>query len=206
MANPRQRRKQRSGHARLTRRTANRVKKPKTFGNHFISEAWDKNLTLKQNYQKMGLIVTPNHATGGTEKLYPTPKRDENYEPTAEELEEVKKNLLPGQALIRRNDDGEIIEVVYGKEKTLDDVLDAPIDQAPAKTDLVAKLEREAAERAKPRQKNPLSKYEREYVNRLIAKYGTDDESFEKMARDTKLNPRLHSSAHLKALFKRLDL
>lgn len=205
MANPRQRNKQRSGKPRLTRRNANKKAKAKIYGNFVIQQNWDKHATLRQNYARLGLLATPNYVTGGVEKLYPDPKpENEDRELTSEELDELKKSLPPGQAIVRRDDDGNIIEIIHGEAKTLDDVLDKEISIAPAKTEVVRQLEEEAVKKA-ARQSNkmlPLSAFEHAYIQRLINKYGTED--FESMAKDVKLNSKLFNGSKLKNLYIRM--
>ncbi|EPY50162.1 ribosome biogenesis protein Nop16 [Schizosaccharomyces cryophilus OY26] len=206
MVTPRQRKKQRSGQPRLTRRNHNKKAKAKIYGNAIVRENWDMHATLTQNYERMGLVVTPNYVTGGKEKINPEPKlqkNEKNAEPTAEELEEVRRSLGPGQAIVRRDDEGNIIEIIHGKERTFDDILDEKVQSVPAKTEVTKKLEEEASRKDKPRKKLPLSAFELSYVSKLLNKYGTED--FESMAKDVKLNPKLLSSAKLKQMYSRMQ-
>ncbi|EPX73345.1 ribosome biogenesis protein Nop16 [Schizosaccharomyces octosporus yFS286] len=207
MVTPAQRKKQRSNQPRLTRKNHNKKAKAKIYGNSIVRENWDMHATLTQNYERMGLVVTPNYVTGGKEKINPDRKPEENEnkaEPTQEELEEIRRNLGPGQAIVRRDDEGNIIEIIHGKERTFDDVLDEDVKSVPAKTEVTRKLEEEALRKDKPRKKLPLSAFELSYMTRLLKKYGTED--FESMAKDMKLNPKLISSAKLKQMYSRMQV
>jgi len=73
MANPRQRRKARSSshtavsHSRHAKRN---LKKTTIRGPKVLQDAWDKHLTVRQNYANLGLVVTLDpSAHGGVEKL-----------------------------------------------------------------------------------------------------------------------------------------
>ncbi|PPQ78544.1 hypothetical protein CVT25_011816 [Psilocybe cyanescens] len=73
MANPRQRRKQRSSshsavsHSRHAKR--NLKKTPPIRGPKALQDAWDKTKTVRQNYAQLGLVVTLDpSASGGIEK------------------------------------------------------------------------------------------------------------------------------------------
>ncbi|KAI5288000.1 Nucleolar protein 16 [Ascosphaera aggregata] len=65
-----QKKKNRSGITRVkqkTKRTKAGKKKIDVLGNAIIAANWDKNLTLAQNYRKLGLSASLNAPTGGTE-------------------------------------------------------------------------------------------------------------------------------------------
>ncbi|WBW73126.1 ribosome biogenesis protein Nop16 [Schizosaccharomyces osmophilus] len=206
MVTPTQRKKQRSNQPRLTRKNHNKKAKAKLYGNGIVRENWDIHATLTQNYERMGLVVTPNYVTGGKEKINPDPKPETNKnkgEPTEDELEELRKSLGPGEAIVRRDDEGNIIEIIHGKERTFDDILDEDVKAVPAKTEVTRKLEEEASRKDKPRKKLPLSAFELSYMTKLLKKYGPDN--FESMSKDMKLNPKLISSAKLKQMYSRMQ-
>lgn len=84
---------------------------------------------------------------GGKEKLLPDPKPDgsssasamdmEERELTEEDVEKLKKTLKPGEGLIQRDDEGNIIRVIVGEKKTHDEILDEEVEPVPAKTEVV---------------------------------------------------------------------
>ncbi|CAG8725962.1 24942_t:CDS:1, partial [Dentiscutata erythropus] len=76
----------------------------------------------------MGLMVSLNGVAGGVEKLH-------NDEPNPLNIEELKKTLGPDQGIIERDDQGNVINVIIGKEK--DEKVVTKVHPALAKTDIV---------------------------------------------------------------------
>ncbi|KAL9108503.1 MAG: hypothetical protein Q9227_006718 [Pyrenula ochraceoflavens] len=72
MGRERQKRKNRSSISKVKPKTPGRTKSGKKkvniLGNAIIAENWDKNLTLSQNYRRLGLTSKLNAPTGGLEK------------------------------------------------------------------------------------------------------------------------------------------
>ncbi|GAA5816416.1 hypothetical protein MFLAVUS_009945 [Mucor flavus] len=185
-----------------TRRIADRHRKRVTIhGNSIIKANWNKKLTLRQNYEKLGLLTSLNGQTGGKEKNLPDSKmvESEDTEPkelkelTEEDIEEIKKTLGPGEGLIQRDDDGNIIRVIYGEEKTHDEILDAEVPAVEAKTDVVRALEAQAAN-AFHREKF-ASEFELDWIQKLINKHGDD---YKAMFWDKELNVYQQTAAQLK--------
>lgn len=53
------------------------------------------------------------------------------------DIEELKKTLKPGEGLIQRDDEGNVIRVIVGEAKSHNDILDAEPEPVEAKTDVV---------------------------------------------------------------------
>lgn len=112
---------------------------------------------------------------------------------TDEDIEDIKKTLMPGEGLIQRDDDGNIIRVIYGEEKTHDEILDAEVPAVEAKTDVVRALEAQAAN-AFHREKF-ASEFELDWIQKLINKHGDD---YKAMFWDKELNVYQQTAAQLK--------
>ncbi|KAI8364693.1 ribosome biogenesis protein Nop16 [Radiomyces spectabilis] len=199
MATPQQRRKQRSG-SKNTRRTANKYLKKVTIkGNAIIKANWDKKLTLRQNYEKLGLLTSLNGTAGGREKLFPDKKpettdEEDLKELTEEDVEKVRKTLKPGEGLIQRDDEGNIVRIIVGEaEKTHDEILDEEVPPVEAKTDVVRALEAQAANGVV--QERRQTHFEQDWVAKLIEKHGED---YEAMFWDKELNVYQQSVGQLK--------
>ena len=161
----------------------------------------DRNLTLTQNYKRLGLSSRLEAASGGVEK-----RGKENQQPAtadslaiptarntgklaAEEIQ-VEKDPKTGRILrvIRPTQDSE------PDDNPLNDPLNEIMDvdtQTPISgtTNIISQLEKEAEEeeerlaRKRPRQQ---SQREEEWIARLVEKHGDDVKA---MTRDRKLNP-----------------
>ncbi|RKP10049.1 ribosome biogenesis protein Nop16 [Thamnocephalis sphaerospora] len=101
-----------------------------------------------------------------------------------EDLDEetLKKRLGPGRAMIKRDDQGNIIKVVMGTQVDSDDE-DTLLPQVKARSKLVEEMERQVAEHV-PFQRF-LSPGEIDWAKKLIAKHG---DNYQAMFRDMKLN------------------
>lgn len=65
---------------------------------------------------------------------------EEDQEPRElqdDDIEELKKTLKPGEGLIQRDDEGNVIRVIVGEAKSHNDILDAEPAPVEAKTDVV---------------------------------------------------------------------
>ncbi|KAI8968557.1 ribosome biogenesis protein Nop16 [Mycotypha africana] len=192
-----------------TRRTADRHKKRVTIvGNPIIKKNWDKKLTVKQNYEKLGLLTELNGSTGGKEKLNPDNKdkteESEDMEDDATpmkalvdltdaEVEELKKKLAPGEGLIQRDEEGNILRVIVGEKKSHDDILDEEIAPVEAKTDVVRQLEEQAANAF--HHEKYQSEFQTDWIQKLINKHGDD---YKAMFWDKELNIYQNTAAQLK--------
>ncbi|ORX63167.1 hypothetical protein DM01DRAFT_1331243 [Hesseltinella vesiculosa] len=203
MVTPRQRRTQRSGR-KNTRRTGDKAKRMSFQNNAYLKAHWDKKQTLKQNYKRLGLSTRLNgKATGGEEKLYadrPDEAPQDTTEPvelaelTEEDIEKVKQTLRPGEGLIQRDDEGNIIRIITGEKMDHNEILDAPVVPVEAKTDFVRGLEAQAAN-VGPKAKVHVSSSESAWLDKLVAKHGDD---YQAMFWDKELNINQLTVAKLK--------
>ena len=116
MANPRQRRKQRSTKSKLTRRTADRLKKVNVVGSAVIARHWDKTKTLAQNYAALGLVSDPNARPSSKPVAKPIDVDDGEGEREQGVVGEVDENgLHENEAIIQRDASGNVVGIVYSK-------------------------------------------------------------------------------------------
>lgn len=176
MTNPRQRKK-------LKRPKLQKRKKVSknniwtSIGYSPVSSNWEKKQTLIQNYRRLGLVARPNQKTGGSE----TNDSDISFF-----SETNLSKLQPNEARIERDDKGNIIGIIYGKQREFDDESDdnvMQIEEKVPKTDVIRELKKRAARYVKVDKK--LSKNETYFLKRLIDRYG---DNVEAMAKDIKLN------------------
>ncbi|KAH3675735.1 hypothetical protein WICMUC_002527 [Wickerhamomyces mucosus] len=212
MVSVRRRKANRSSIKKATRKVKDKKRNINIASNPIIEQNWDYNLTLKQNYKKLGLTAKLQIPAGGIEQSLETPRakkpthdiyeRDEevgDYEEEEEEEdpEDIDENDIPlGEArIIRDKETNEVIKVIYGKKKKLDDDLDLienPIE-AP-KTEVVRQLE-EYANRKIEIVERKASQREGDWIKSLYEKHGDD---YEKMKWDKKLNIYQQSTGDLK--------
>lgn len=152
------------------------------------------------SYEKLGLLTSLNGQTGGKEKNQPDEKMDviesepkELKELTEADVEEIKKSLGPGEGLIQRDDEGNVVRIIVGEEKTHDEILDAVVAPVEAKTDVVRALEAQAANAHQNIKYQ--SEYELDWVQKLINKHGED---YKAMFWDKELNVYQQTAAQLK--------
>ncbi|KAI0361972.1 hypothetical protein OH77DRAFT_1526662 [Trametes cingulata] len=131
MANPRQRRKLRSGShkpVQHSRRAKKLLKKqPPIRGPKVLQEAWDPRKTVRQNYEALGLAATLNPiASGGTERRISAhagqEERSEEPQPEASTSTAAARptgaNGVPkGYGKIIRDAEGNIVDVQLGDEE-----------------------------------------------------------------------------------------
>jgi nucleolar protein 16 len=156
---------------------------------------------LLYSYEKLGLLTSLNGQTGGKEKMMPDKKMEatEDSEPkelkelTDADIDEIKKSLGPGEGLIQRDDEGNVVRIIIGEERTHNDILDAEVAPVEAKTDVVRALEAQAANAHKNIKYQ--SEYELDWVQKLINKHGDD---YKAMFWDKELNIYQQTAAQLK--------
>ncbi|KAJ6087581.1 hypothetical protein N7467_006495 [Penicillium canescens] len=218
-----QKKKARSGRSKA-RAKDNRLKsghkKINVLGNQIIADNWDRNLTLTQNYQRLGLMHKLNAPSGGRERL---PGNEEEFPENQNSLhikgsaKEAAGKLQLGETRVERDPEtGKILRVIHddvdsiqvaGRQHSrknplndpLNDISDGEIESNPLTDSIVVQqLERQADQEGKTvRAKKPRhqSKREEEWVLRLIEKHG---DNFTAMARDRKLNPMQQSEGDLR--------
>ncbi|WFD38932.1 Nucleolar protein 16 [Malassezia japonica] len=112
MANPRQRRKSRSSKYSGATKSAKRAQNkrihrgPSVMGPEVMREQWDKSLTPRQNYAKLGLAPSLVPQSGGLDRKdpYANVKR---AEPQA-----AAPKARKGMARIVRNEQGEVVDII----------------------------------------------------------------------------------------------
>lgn len=130
MANPRQRRKRKSGHASVShsRRAKRLLKKMPTIrGPKALQDAWDKAKTVRQNYLALGLQHTLNPVSSGGSEVdlrYGRPDRVKSEVRGCHEGEKdsgghssVKKVVPSGFGRIVRDETGAVIGIELGEEE-----------------------------------------------------------------------------------------
>ncbi|KAI6118752.1 ribosome biogenesis protein Nop16 [Pisolithus croceorrhizus] len=130
MANPRQRRKRKSGHASVShsRRAKRLLKKmPTIHGPKALQDAWDKAKTVRQNYLALGLQHSLNPVSSGGSEVdlrCGRPDRVKTEVPSSHEGEKdsggrssVKKVVPSGFGRIVRDETGVVIGVELGEEE-----------------------------------------------------------------------------------------
>jgi nucleolar protein 16 len=155
---------------------------------------------LFSSYEKLGLLTSLNGQTGGKEKNMPDQKMEvtesepkELKELTDADIEEIKKSLGPGEGLIQRDDEGNVVRIIVGEAKTHDEILDAEVAPVEAKTDVVRALEAQAAN-AHVNIKFQ-SEYELDWIQKLINKHG---DNYKAMFWDKELNVYQQTASQLK--------
>jgi len=164
----------------------------------------DQNLTLAQNYRRLGLTSKLNARTGGIEKL--ASQVDEKHYPSAKPqgplsvASELPTTLNPTEAQIERDPStGAIIRVMRPPADTnplndpLNDISDEQNDEdveevsVPKRVPpgIIQQLEEQASLEVKKRLRQQSGR-EQEWIAGLVKKYGDD---YGRMARDRKLNP-----------------
>ncbi|KAI9228175.1 MAG: ribosome biogenesis protein Nop16 [Piptocephalis tieghemiana] len=182
------RKRNRTPYKKVTRRTANKhfKKQPLAFDTT-VAKYWDKTKTLSQNYARLGLSSRLNGLHGGSEKDIIVGGEEEEEEETVDldamEEAEIKKVLGAGQALVERDDAGNIVKVIMGEGEEEQEGEEVQYPKVPAKTDTIREMEARAANGCRDERKQ--SDGEKEWIAKLIAKHGDD---YERMFRDRKLN------------------
>ena len=128
MANPRQRRKARSGKytgaTKSARRAANKRinRAPAVMGPAVLREHWDPKLTVRQkcvqrlltSYAKLGLVPTLSNQSGGLDPNDPFAKAmKEAQEAPAQEQHKPK----PGMARIIRDEQGKVVDIIENEKE-----------------------------------------------------------------------------------------
>ncbi|KAI5840500.1 ribosome biogenesis protein Nop16-domain-containing protein [Morchella snyderi] len=198
-----QKKKNRSSIPKKTKRKNPRVHKVRPLGNALIAQNWDKKQTLAQNYKRLGLVSRLNGRAGGQETplaVAAAAQKAAQKAATAAPASSSRPKLAPGEAFIERDEDGNVVKIVYGKsaEEALNDNEEEEEEEEfmgieDTRTDIVKQLEAQAAVVVK-RERSQSSR-EKEWVEVLVKKYGKD---YSKMARDRKLNPFQQSAGELK--------
>ncbi|KAG0131670.1 ribosome biogenesis protein Nop16 [Tuber indicum] len=178
-----QKKKNRSSIPKQSKHKNPRIFKVRPTGNALLAANWDRKQTLSQNYRRLGLVSRLGKATGGVEKGFASAAAGQ------QQKERVKK-LAPGEARIVRDEEGKVIQVIYGK--SAEEALDSDSEEFTGcaggggeEMDFVKKLEAQAAV-GERKSRKVLCPGEMDWISRLVEKYGEED--CEGMVRDRKMN------------------
>lgn len=166
--------------------------------------------TLTQNYRRLGLTSRLNSATGGIEKLRPGTESKSSTTSKLAISNAIPKQFAPSEARVERDPEtGKILRVIHEENPNplndpLNEIEEMDMDAEDdgeefegfegegngkggkkGRNEIVRRLEEQAAMVGEKRERTQ-SEREREWIERLVAKYGDE---YEKMARDRKLNP-----------------
>lgn len=218
MTSVRKRKMKKSSLGKATRRNKDRQRKVNIASNPIIAANWDYSLTLKQNYKNLGLRAQLQRPAGGEEADYskdqtkdPLVKpeiedesdedEDENQENDASgNEEEFDASKIPeGEARIKRDENGNVLEVIYGQMKNSDTFEGEQQDENQAedessKTEVVKQLE-EIANAPRAKKERSMSSREEEWLERLYNKHG---DNYRKMFFDRRLNIYQQSEGDLR--------
>ncbi|KAE8349420.1 ribosome biogenesis protein Nop16 [Aspergillus coremiiformis] len=229
MGNPRQKRKLKTS---LPKQKPKRTgvlksgkKKINMLGNAIIAENWDRELTLTQNYRRLGLVHRLNTPAGGSEKR---PTKDgveavtENSLHIKSSAQAATKNIKLGETKVERDPEtGKIIRVIRPEDHDMievagrkvrrsnplndplndlsdDDMEDSESQKKASGNAIVKQLERQAdqeGQAVKAKKPRHLSQREVEWITRLIERHG---DNITAMARDMKLNPMQQTEGDLR--------
>ncbi|KAI9734636.1 MAG: Nucleolar protein 16 [Cirrosporium novae-zelandiae] len=181
-------------------------------GNQIISQNWDKNLTLSQNYRRLGLTAKLNSSIPHALKITSATSAPNTDDPFTITNNPKSAVIVPKEARIERDPEtGAILRIVDPDEENrkhnpLNDPLndlesDSESDPQPSNSEhgIIAQLEAEAALEA-PKKPRTQSKREVEWIEALVEKYGDDTR---KMFWDKRLNPMQQTEADIKKRIKK---
>lgn len=221
MANPRQRRKARSGKWSGATKSAKRSQQrrlkraPTVMGPEVLRENWDPKLTVRQNYAKLGLVPTLASQSGGLD-------RNDPYAQVAPaEPSSSTDRPRKGMARVIRDESGQIVDLIeyneedhiettpWGKQLNADE--EEPVDQAASllpprlnegrDTDTVQALEKIAAEH------QPVERFasagEHAWLVDLVKAHGSDVDS---MAQDLRRNVWQKTPGEIRRALKKAGL
>ena len=188
-----------------TRRTKDKQRNINIYSNPIIEANWDKSLTLKQNYKRLGLRAKLGRSAGGDERKVESlselqAKREKNQKnqlkhvPTVSEIENLDdpSRIPEGEArLIRDPETNEVIKVIYGTMKVDDNDESEEEIENPS---VIKQLEEYAEKIVKSKRKD-INQKENDWIKSLYEKYGDD---YDKMKWDKKLNIYQQSAGDLK--------
>ncbi|KAJ9127886.1 hypothetical protein QFC24_000171 [Naganishia onofrii] len=185
MANPRQRRKARSGGrgakptAPALRRLHNKQNKaPMMKGPKALQDSWDKSKTVMQNYEALGLLSSIPLASSS---------RGPKGKGVAGQDEDLEESLITGYGRIVRDEAGNVIDIILPEENEEEEENDEESrveKKVEAKTAIAKKLEVISAATNKPVIRH-TSNNERDWLLSMVELYGDDTEA---MGKDIKRN------------------
>lgn len=190
----------RSSVAKNTRRTKDAQRAPKIAHHPVLAARWDKKLTLKQNYEKLGLTSRLGKYNGGQEHTYKTvtelrkeqdeKNKIEHVAPEDVAVETDPLKIPEGEArLIRDPETNEVVKVIYGTMKS------GLVKEAKPDNSIINELVEFSEKNARKAKQQKPKEEEEGFLEKLHEKYGDD---YGKMKWDKKLNPFFFSESQLK--------
>ncbi|EMG49376.1 NOP16 Nucleolar protein 16 [Candida maltosa Xu316] len=204
MVSVRKRKMARSSIKKNTRRTKDKQRNINIHSNPIIAANWDKSLTLKQNYKRLGLRAKLGTSAGGEEKKVVSlseiqakrSKKNNSNVPSLEEIENLDdpSKIPEGEArLIRDPVSNEVIKVIYGTMKVGGNEEEDSENEVEVPS-VIQQLEEYAEKNSKVKKERHLSDRETDWLKSLYEKYG---DNYDKMKWD-KLNIYQQTAGDLK--------
>lgn len=213
MARPRARRSQKNPSAKVSRKQKNPHDISFVGAHPLVRKYWDKRLTLKQNYERMGLLAALNGAAGGTE--HEGELRAKETEDWEKAKEAVEWRRLDEEAPQKDDNDGEDEDEDFDVDVNGAVEIDTRVKRigqkvglkskavlepkAPLKDAVVGAMEAEARDIIKLQRH--ASEQEGKVLGDLLRKHGRD---YSAMSRDIKLNRYQLSAGQLRKRIERL--
>ncbi|KAG4303621.1 hypothetical protein PCANB_000054 [Pneumocystis canis] len=193
MTNPRQRKKQKRVKIKKKKKVLRKNLSLPIQYDPVLSKNWEKKQSLEKNYERLGLIAKPNKKRNVSQRECNTNRSLLNKNNTLK--------LQPNEALIQRDDEGNVIKVIYGKKREFDDSSDndLEIEENLQQTEAVRELKKRVERGVKIERK--LSKNETLFLEKLINRYG---DNVDAMAKDIKLNVMQQTAADIQRRIKKL--
>ena len=190
----------RSSVRKATRRLKDKQRNINIHSNPIIAANWDKSLTLKQNYKRLGLTARLGTSAGGDEQKVETlsqikakkSKKTQKVKPEDIEHTEDPAKIPEGEArLIRDPETNEVVKVIYGTMK----VEESESEDEEVTHNVIEKLQEYAEKHSQIKQERTPSERENDWLKSLYEKHGDD---YEKMKWDKKLNINQQSAGDLR--------
>ncbi|KAJ2803125.1 Nucleolar protein 16 [Coemansia helicoidea] len=192
MVRPAARKKLRNPKLKVTRRRANNARKTRHAAHPLLREHWDPELTVSENYRKLGLVSRLNGVSGGTafDVTAAASGGGEAAGPTIEpgmSEEEIKKAIPHGYGYIERDAEGNVVKVIVRDDEGIShDPLDSDYEVAPeAPKKEGARLLEQYALEYESRKETWISAGERRILQDFIDKHSDD---YQAMFWDKQLN------------------
>lgn len=197
MANPRQRRKAKSG-LKVSRKSRSVNLRNIVISEPTIQAAWDSTKTVQENFKNIGLASKLNNDIGSSQMRHKVTAWNAKREKVLEGIVEIK-----GKAAEVAEKDGvlDMTPLDLGEEEIFGQ-LNTIFESTSSESTVVQALELKAAAAAAQAKKSvkKLGEDDVEYIKALIIKYGKENTLA--MARDLKLNYNQHTPKKLENMIE----